>query len=305
MRSTYATDFPSTTSDLRGPSTFQFGDCVIDRDAREVRLGGVPRAIAPKTFDVLLYLVDNRSRVVPKDELLDKIWSGVVVTENVVARTVMKARDAIGDPGANPSMIRTVHRIGYRFVAPLSSHDEAAPEHVDNPESRLDTRLDTRLETESAPVGLARTHLTLLPFLDLGTDAGFSWREFGMMSTTLRALETDERVSVTSIDAVMLALDSDIVRRAPAIDRVAAVGRATAADWSICVEFLRGEAGYDMRYVLVGMTGTVRTGRFASGSSAEVGAGLAAALRSELFARDDAPIAGDASRQAPLAAIAA
>jgi DNA-binding winged helix-turn-helix (wHTH) protein len=96
---------------------YRFGRCVIDRDARELFYDGAPRPIAPKPFDVLLHLLDHCWRVVSREELRDALWPGAIVTDNAVARAVMKARIAIGDCDADSSQIRTVNRVGYRFAA--------------------------------------------------------------------------------------------------------------------------------------------------------------------------------------------
>jgi DNA-binding winged helix-turn-helix (wHTH) protein len=114
---------PPASADLPDPvrlAVYRFADWVVDRHTRELHVQGRYRAIAPKTLAALLYLLDHRSRVVSKAELLDQVWGDVVVTENVVARAVMKVREAIGDDGGEPVLIRTVHRIGYRFVAPVA-----------------------------------------------------------------------------------------------------------------------------------------------------------------------------------------
>jgi DNA-binding winged helix-turn-helix (wHTH) protein len=69
-----------------------FGDCEIDLATSELRVASKPRAIEPKAFDLLAYLVQHRDRVVSKNELQDAIWPGMVVTETSLTRTVMKVR---------------------------------------------------------------------------------------------------------------------------------------------------------------------------------------------------------------------
>src|SRR5215210_7105104 len=71
----------------------------------------------PQAFDVLVYLVSHRDRVVPKDELMDAIWGGRFVTETAVTSRIKQARKAVGDDGQAQKVIRTVHGRGYRFVA--------------------------------------------------------------------------------------------------------------------------------------------------------------------------------------------
>lgn len=96
---------------------YRFRDCEIDGDARELRVRGTPVDVEPRAFDLLLYLLQRRDRVVSKDELLSAIWPRQIVTEAALARCVMKARRAIGDDSVAQDIIRTLHGHGYRFVA--------------------------------------------------------------------------------------------------------------------------------------------------------------------------------------------
>jgi pimeloyl-ACP methyl ester carboxylesterase len=104
---------------------WRFADCELDLAARELRVGGAPRGVEPKAFDLLAYLLDQRARVVSHDELMDALWPGIIVTEAALARTVMKARKAVGDSAEEQRIIRTVPKRGYRFVATLESARQA------------------------------------------------------------------------------------------------------------------------------------------------------------------------------------
>lgn len=104
-----------------GRDSWSFGDCELDLAARELRVQGEPHAMEPKAFDLLAYLLNHRERVISHDELMDALWPGVIVTEAALARTVMKARKAVGDGGGRQTVIRTVPKRGYRFVAELDT----------------------------------------------------------------------------------------------------------------------------------------------------------------------------------------
>ena len=98
-----------------------FGDFELDDGLFELRREGRVVKLPPKTFDLLLYLVRHRDRVVSKSELLDRLWSGEHVTEAVLPTNVSAARAALGDSRERPGMIQTVHGRGYRFVAAVES----------------------------------------------------------------------------------------------------------------------------------------------------------------------------------------
>jgi DNA-binding winged helix-turn-helix (wHTH) protein/tetratricopeptide (TPR) repeat protein len=88
----------------------------IDEPLRELRAGGESIALQPRVFDLLVYLVKNSDRVVPKDELLDVVWSDVVVADGSLQRAVSLLRSTLEKLGA-PDVIRTYARKGYRFCA--------------------------------------------------------------------------------------------------------------------------------------------------------------------------------------------
>jgi len=104
---------------------FVFGEHRLDADRRELRQGGARIALEPQVFDVLLYLVRNRDRVVTKDDLLAAVWGGRIVSESTLASRINAARKAIGDSGEAQRLIRTVARKGIRFIG-AAREEEAA-----------------------------------------------------------------------------------------------------------------------------------------------------------------------------------
>jgi DNA-binding winged helix-turn-helix (wHTH) protein len=95
---------------------FVFGDHVLDPDRRELTRGSEAVAVGPQVFDLLVYLVQNRERVVSKDRLLDVVWGGRIVSESTLTSHINAVRKAIGDSGQEQRLIRTVARKGFRFV---------------------------------------------------------------------------------------------------------------------------------------------------------------------------------------------
>src|ERR1700730_7356250 len=95
---------------------FAFGDHVVDVDRRELRRGAERIALEPQVFDLLVYLLNNRDRVVSRDDLLAAVWNGRIVSESTVTSRINAVRKAIGDSGRGQQLIRTVSRRGLRFV---------------------------------------------------------------------------------------------------------------------------------------------------------------------------------------------
>jgi DNA-binding winged helix-turn-helix (wHTH) protein len=96
---------------------YRFQDCELDDCLYELRRAGIPVDLEHKVFDVLTYLLQHRDRVVPKEELLEQLWPGLVVGEAALTRCITAARKALGDDGVRQEVIKTQHGRGYRFVA--------------------------------------------------------------------------------------------------------------------------------------------------------------------------------------------
>ncbi len=95
---------------------FSFDDHLLDPDRRELTCGSRPVAVGPQVFDLLLYLVRNRSQVVSKDDLIAGVWGGRIVSESTMTSHINALRKAIGDSGEEQRLVRTIARKGYRFV---------------------------------------------------------------------------------------------------------------------------------------------------------------------------------------------
>src|SRR4051812_44602518 len=98
---------------------FCFGNCEIDIDRRELRQGGTAVHVQPQVFDLLVYLLDNRGRVVSRDDIIGSVWGDRIVSESTLTSRINAARKAIGDSGEQQNLIRTVARKGFRFVGTL------------------------------------------------------------------------------------------------------------------------------------------------------------------------------------------
>src|SRR5262249_51847201 len=105
-----------------------FEECLLDTDRRELRRGDELVALEPQVFDVLIYLIENRDRVVSKDDLIASVWSGRIVSESTLTSRINAVRKAIGDSGEKQSLIRTFAKKGFRFIAPVDGKNKKAME---------------------------------------------------------------------------------------------------------------------------------------------------------------------------------
>jgi DNA-binding winged helix-turn-helix (wHTH) protein len=98
--------------------TVRFADCTLDIGARRLTRAGYEVHLPPKAFDLLKLLIENRPRVLPKAELIERVWPGVFVSDASLAKVVSRIRKAIGQVD-DTRIVRTVHGSGYAFAAEL------------------------------------------------------------------------------------------------------------------------------------------------------------------------------------------
>ena len=96
---------------------FRFGDFSLDTKVLELRADGVSCSLEPQVFSLLAFLVENRDRVVNKDEIIEAVWDGRTISDSTLSTRINAARRAVGDSGKAQAVIRTVQRRGFRFVA--------------------------------------------------------------------------------------------------------------------------------------------------------------------------------------------
>ena len=105
---------------------FLFSDHLLDTDRRELRRGAAAIALEPQVFDLLVYLLENRDRVVSKDDLIASIWDGRIVSDSSVTSRINAARKAVDDNGEKQDLIRTFPRKGFRFVGNVREDSSSA-----------------------------------------------------------------------------------------------------------------------------------------------------------------------------------
>lgn len=146
-----------------------FGDCLLDSERRELKRASGAISIGPQVFDLLLFLVENRTRVVSKDDLLEAVWGGRIVSESTITSHINAARTAIGDSGQDQKFIRTVARKGFRFVGEVKETSSADAERA-------------------APALPDKPSIAVLPFTNLSGDAKEDYFADGMVEDVITAL---------------------------------------------------------------------------------------------------------------------
>jgi DNA-binding winged helix-turn-helix (wHTH) protein len=127
---------------------YRFAGFSLDRDTRQLLEGGREVHLSPKAFELLLLLIENRSRALSKADLQDRLWPAVFVGETNLATLVAEIRRALGESAQDARIVRTVHRFGYRFVSAVDDVDRT-------PQNSIHPATDMYLATASGryPLG--------------------------------------------------------------------------------------------------------------------------------------------------------
>jgi adenylate cyclase len=162
-----------------GSLRYFFEEYAFDTDRRELHRGADVVSVAPQVFDLLNYLIRNRERVVSKDDLINAIWNGRVVTEAALTTRLNIARSAIGDTGEEQRLIKTLPRKGFRFVGLVveaqGSADAAAPDNSTEPSELV-------LALPDVP------SIAVLPFQNMSGDPEQDYFADGMVDEITTAL---------------------------------------------------------------------------------------------------------------------
>ncbi len=163
---------------------FHFSNHVLDVDLRELTRGGESIAVEPQVFDLLIHLIENRDHVVTKDDLIETIWDGRIVSESTLTSRINAARRAVGDSGKDQAVIRTIARKGFRFVGDVQPLRGGALAHADAASS---PGLAGELPHQELPA-LDRTAIAVMPFANLSGEPEQEYFSEGISEDIITAL---------------------------------------------------------------------------------------------------------------------
>ena len=115
-----------------------FGAYDLDPTRFWLARGGEEVSVEPQVFDVLKFLIENRERVVSRDDLIEAVWGGRIVSDATLSSRISAARSAVGDTGEAQAVIRTMPRRGFRFVVELENSEpmeESESERIQLPDA--------------------------------------------------------------------------------------------------------------------------------------------------------------------------
>jgi TolB-like protein/DNA-binding winged helix-turn-helix (wHTH) protein len=196
---------------------YRFAQFEIDPSQHELRRAGVRMPIEPQVFDLIVHLVRNRDRIVSKDDLIETIWNGRVISEAALSSRINGARRVLGDNGNDQLFIKTLHKRGFRFVADVKevsvSSDQAIRLVPDADRSSAvalqfsppaDGRDLPDVVTESIRAeAVTRSSIAVMPFGNLSDDPENDYFSYGLTEDIIRLLARNRWLAVISRHSTM------------------------------------------------------------------------------------------------------
>lgn len=196
---------------------YAFGPFEVDTSTLELLRDGDPISVEPQVFELLAYLIENRDRVLSKDDLIEAVWKGRIVSDAAISSRIKLVRRAVDDDGTRQAVIKTVHGKGFRFVADVETASVAATvEPPQTPPAPVPAEKRSRL---MAPMGLmvvaalgaillfqlfsgsaetSEARIAVLPISNETGDPSLDWTELGLMSLVSHDLDDRSELSVVS-----------------------------------------------------------------------------------------------------------
>lgn len=166
-----------------------FENCLMDVDRRELYREGKIVHTRAKVFDVLRFLIENRDRVVSRDELMSACWPGLIVSDTTLSTSILGVRRAIGDDVREPRFIKTLRGRGFRFVAEVMRKGET---------NRIRER-DEAVPPEQAPHD--PLSIAVLPFVNLNGDPTLDYLSDGLVEDIAGALSRFKAFTVVAANS--------------------------------------------------------------------------------------------------------
>ena len=173
---------------------YRFADVLVDCDRFSVVRNGQVVKITPRAFEVLLYLIRQRSRVIGKQELFEQVWKETYVSDNALSRSIKEIRRVLGDQATAPRFIETVPKRGYCFVAAVREMTEA----------------QSTMAAETPPAATVPGRfatVAVLPFKTLGVGLANEYLQLGLADMLITRLSNIRQLVVRPTSSVLRYVD--------------------------------------------------------------------------------------------------
>ncbi len=170
---------------------YYFARCELDTERRVLKVADISQDVEPLVFDLLVLLLDRGDTVVSRDELVAKLWNGRVISDSAISVRINAARKAVGDSGKNQSIIKTVHRKGFKLAVPvtqvsnnLTKSDEIipVPESIEKTITTVLNQLPRTAPQDNKP------SIFIMPFINNSDDREQDYLAKGITDNIIIAL---------------------------------------------------------------------------------------------------------------------
>ncbi len=309
-----ATLSPQGSGTASSTVRYRFEQCEVDPAGYRLLMHGEPVAIEPRVLELVVYLIEQRNRVVGKDELLERLWAGKYVTESTLTRAVYEARRALGDDSREQRIIKTLHSRGYQFVAAvsecaadaaqeISESAEAPTAAVETPPprqpntSRVRRRFAIALTSLLAIALIAATaiwvretaeparreRIAIMPF-SIDTNASdLGWAELGLPGLLAETLNERAKMTVFPANRVQQALlQRGVAIDAPQQEQLRALRDVFGVDHVLFAHVGRESAQLTVGYDLLSVDGHLSAGATRSSGAGGLAVALARTIAKEI-----------------------
>lgn len=169
---------------------YYFARCELDTERRLLKVADIPRDVEPLVFDLLTFFLNRGDTVVSRDELVDELWNGRVISDSAISVRINAVRKAVGDNGKDQAIIKTVHRKGFKLAIPVTQISGKAS-HL--PDGRVDA-------VSALPGGPedAKPVLAIVPFQSLSPDSQEPYLSKGLADDIATELSRFHIINVIS-----------------------------------------------------------------------------------------------------------
>jgi len=172
---------------------YQFDDFTLDTNRFELCKCGETIHAEPQVIELLALLIENHQRMISKDELLDTIWRGRVVSESALSSRIKLARQLLGDDGQQQRYIRTVHKKGFRFVGEVRVTDDDSDVTGSSPAAAASSP-----DISPGAAATSRLAVAVLPLANRSADPSQEYFSDGMTDDIIALLSKHRWLNVVA-----------------------------------------------------------------------------------------------------------
>ena len=207
---------------------YRFDEFELDTENFELHHLGVALHVEPQTFDFLLFLIQNSDRIVTRDDIIEHVWQGRIVSDTTISSCVKSARKVLGDDGENQRYIKTTRGRGFQFIAKVNPDMEPVTESINQPYNQVTSQISkptvfyllvcglifiiglllfnqfqaAKTDNKSTVKNIASSDapftIAVMPFTDLSADGDQEYFGDGISEEVLNVLTAVDELDVTS-----------------------------------------------------------------------------------------------------------